>query len=232
MKLNELNNTATAKRALKENFNMPFNTDKMSLTETRAMLRKVRGLINETRSSSSFQQKQTSPSYLKLVFMEQALANAYTGLRAMPQTRIVLENEEVEKSQVVLAAQDMVDSVQKMLEQVSDMLVKEMPALIDSVQSEIGVNEAEQFSAQTTEALGALTASLTQTKTSLQGALNVITGQGGGMASPGAFDGEDSGADDMDLGAEPDLGTEDFGADEMPEEEPEAPVADVGRARR
>ena len=39
----------------------------------------------------------------------------------------------------------MVDSVQKMLEEISDMMVKEMPALGDSVQSEIGVNEAQAF---------------------------------------------------------------------------------------
>lgn len=234
MKLTELNpNVSAAKRALKENYNLPFKLDRMSLSETRSMLQKVRGLMSETRQSPSFYKSQNDPSYLKLVFMEQALATYFGQLRAQPKPRIVLENEEVEKSQVVLAAQDMVDSVQKMLEQVSDMLVKEMPALIDSVQSEIGVNEAEQFSSQTTEALGSLTASLTQTKTALQGALNVITGQGGGMADPGAFDAGDG--EDMDMGDE--FGDEDIeadmGDDMPPEEEPEeAPVAGVGRALR
>lgn len=234
MKLNELNHTATATRVLKENFNMPFQLDKLSLTETRSMLQKVRGLMTETRRSATFYKSQNEPAYLKLMFMEQALAKYFGELRAQPRARIVFENEEVEKSQVVLAAQDMVDSVQKMLEQVSDMLVKEMPALIDSVQSEIGVDEAEQFSSQTTEALGSLTASLTQTKTALQGALNVITGQG----ATGAFD-------DAALGGEEDLGMGDVGAgddldmgagEEFPEpeaEEPEAaPVANVGRTRR
>lgn len=170
--------------------------------------------------------------------MEQALTKSFNTLRSMPKARIVVENEEVEKSQVVLAAQDMVDSVQKMLEQVSDMMVKEMPALIDSVQSEIGVNEAEQFSTQTTEALGSLTASLTQTKTALQGALNVITGQGAALADPAAFDDEASGEfDDMGGEDEMGLGDEDFGGDEgddlPPADDAESePVAGVGRARR
>jgi len=45
-------------------------------------------------------------------------------LRSKSNTRIVIENEEVGKSQVVLA-QDLVDSTQKVLEEVSDMaLVK------------------------------------------------------------------------------------------------------------
>jgi hypothetical protein len=238
MKLNELSQTYTAKRALKEHFQMPFNLDRMTITESRAMLQRVRSLMAETRKSPAFYRSQNDPAYLKLVFMEQALAKYFSELKAKP-TRIVVENEEVEKSQVVLAAQDMVDSVQKMLEQVSDMLVKEMPALIDSVQSEIGVNEAEQFSSQTTEALGSLTAALTQTKTSLQSALNVITGQDMGMGAGGdadaAFGGDEMGGDDMGMGDEmggDDMGMGDeMGGDDM--EEPEvAPVAGVGRARR
>lgn len=233
MKLTELNpKTSAASRALQEHYRLPFKLDKMSLPETRTMLTKVRGLMTETRQSANFYRSQNDPSYLKLVFMEQALSTYARDLKAHPRARIVFENEEVEKSQVVLAAQDMVDSVQKMLEQVSDMLVKEMPALIDSVQSEIGVNEAEQFSSQATEALGALTASLTQAKTALQGALNVVTGQGGGMEDPSAFDGGDD-MGDMDMG-DMDMGGDDMdlGAD-MPDEEPAAePVAGVGRTRR
>jgi hypothetical protein len=233
MKLTELNYSSIniAKKALNEHYKMPFNVDRMTLPETKTMLKKVRGLMAETKQSSTFYRSQSDPSYLKMVFMEQALS---THLASMPRGSIVTENEEVEKSQVVLAAQDMVDSVQKMLEQVSDMLVKEMPALIDSVQSEIGVNEAEQFSSQTTEALGSLTAALTQTKTSLQSALNVITGQG----DMGAFDDESMGdEEDMgmdDVGAEDDMGGEgDFGGDaDFPEEPESAPVAPVGRSLR
>lgn len=229
MKLNELSSKkAPAARALKEHYAMPFDLSKMSLIESRNMLQKVRGLITEARQSATFYKSQHDTSYLKLVFMEQALSSTYNDLRARPTTRVVLENEAVEKSQVVLAAQDMVDSVQKMLEQVSDMLVKEMPALIDSVQSEIGVNEAEQFSSQTTEALGSLTASLTQTKTALQGALNVITGQGGGLAVPGAFDSESDTVDMEEPAPEDDLELDDI--EEPEQEEPE--LNNIGRNRR
>jgi len=239
MKLTEFDNktSSSATRALKENYSLPFNTKRMTITETRAMLSKVRGLITETKSSNEFYKSQTSPSYMKLVFMEQALADRFNQLRSMPQPRIVVENEEVEKSQVVLAAQDLVDSIQKMLEEVSDMLVKELPALSSSVESEIGVNEGEQFTSQATEALTSLSAALTQSKASMQGALNSITGQG----SPDAFAGGMGPEADADFGAE--LGDEEMGMDAMdtelpPEEdvsieEPEdAPVAGAGRTKR
>jgi cysteinyl-tRNA synthetase len=239
MKLTEFDNKkiSTAKQALNEHYSLPFNTKRMTVTETKSMLSKVRGLINETKSSTEFYQSQTSPSYMKLVFMEQALADHFNYLQSLPKTRIVVENEEVEKSQVVLAAQDMVDQVQKMVEEVSDMLVKELPALTSGVQSEIGVNESETFSQQVTEALTALQASLTQSKGTLQSALNGITGQGGEMAADNAFGDEapDMSAN-MDMSA--DLagdGEEDFSVDDdisVEEPEEEVPVAGAGRIKR
>ena len=240
MKLTEFDNKkiSTAKQALNEHYSLPFNTKRMTVTETKSMLSKVRGLINETKSSTEFYQSQTSPSYMKLVFMEQALAEHFSYLQSLPKTRIVVENEEVEKSQVVLAAQDMVDQVQKMVEEVSDMLVKELPALTSGVQSEIGVNESESFNQQVTEALTALQASLTQSKGTLQSALNGITGQGGDMAADNAFGDEaPEMSADMDMSADmaAPAGGEDFSVDDdisVEEPEEEVPVAGAGRLKR
>ena len=241
MKLTEFDNKkiSTAKQALNEHYSLPFNTKRMTVTETRSMLSKVRGLINETKSSTEFYQSQTSPSYMKLVFMEQALADHFNYLQSLPKTRIVVENEEVEKSQVVLAAQDMVDQVQKMVEEVSDMLVKELPALTSGVQSEIGVNESETFNQQVTEALTSVQAALTQSKGTMQSALNGITGQGGDMmnSADDAF-GDDSGDMSADMDMSADLagdGEEDFSVDDdISVEEPaeEVPVAGAGRVKR
>ena len=240
MKLTEFNAkpTTVAKQALKEHFNTSFNVEKLGLYETKNMLKKVKGLMSEAKNKSMSGEQ--NPAYLKLVFMEQALNHHYGDLRTMPMynPRIVVENEEVEKSQVVLAAQEMVDSMQKMIEQVSDMLVKELPAVVDGVNSEFGTSEGEQFSSQVTEALTSLQAALTQSKTGLTGALGVVTGQGGGF-------GMDAGGMDNGMGADPmaggemgpDLGGEEMGADAMaepdiPAEEPEEPMPAVGRTKR
>ena len=125
----------------------------------------------------------------------------------------------------------MIDTIQKMVEQISDMLVKELPAVVDGVNSEIGTVEGEQFNGKVSEALASLQAALTEAKTGLQGALGIITGQAS----------TDFGAPD-DMGLEgPDLMEPEFGAEmpepdmsaEMPDEEPEEePVAGVGRQKR
>lgn len=179
MELNELNGKNVARRALKESFSYNFDTSRMNKSQTRTMLSKVRGLISESRMSHDFHRNQTNPTHMKLVFMEQALSSHINYLNSLPKPRIVVENEEVEKSQVILAAQDMVDSVQKMVEEVSDMLVKELPALSDSIESEIGVQESEQFNSQVSQALASLNSSLQETQATLKSALNSITGKGG-----------------------------------------------------
>ena len=230
MKLNDLAKKNIAPKALKENFSMKFDVHGLDRAKTRTMLTKVTTLIKESKKSSDFYKTQNNPTYLKLVFMEQALSQHLKVARA---PRIVVENTEVEKSQVILAAQDMVDSVQKMYEDVNDMLVKELPALTDSVQSEIGVTESTSFNQTASAALTGLNAALQQAKIGLQSALGGLTGQGATDAFAPA---PDAGAEetlDMDLDADQDMGGEELPpAPEVDSEEEEMPLSGAGRAKR
>ena len=242
MKLTELNNNrrSYSTRVLNEQYETSFNVGNMSMSSTRTMLQKVRGLMNESRQSPDYHNSQTSPSYMKLVFMEQALAEHFNELRLQPQPKIMVENEEVEKSQVVLAAQDMVDQVHKMLEDVGQMQVKELPALVSSIESEIGVNESQTYNDQVSGQLDTLSASLKEASTALKNALNGLTGQ----AVDAAFDaGADMGAEagmdaGMDAGMaageeEADMEMGDIPPPAAPPEAPEMPPSGgVGRAKR
>lgn len=232
MKLTEFNMkpSTVSKKALKEHFNTTVNFDSLGLYDTTRMLRKVKGLMTEIKSSEKSFASERSPAYMKLMFMEQALVHHYGELKALPiyNQRIVVENEEVEKSQVVLAAKEMIDELQKMIENVSDMLVKELPAVVDGVNAEIGTTEGEQFNTQTSEALTSLQAALSQSKITLQSALGVITGQGGA-----GFGGDMGG--DMGMPEEP--MDDEMGMDaelpELPEEPPEEePTSGLGRSTR
>lgn len=228
MKLSELSPSRkkVSQRALKENYKFNLDIDRMSMDNTSTMLKKVRGLINETKKSGKLNENQTKPSYMKLIFMEQALSQHLSDLRRQHQYRIMVENEEVEEAQVTLAAQEMVDSVQKMIEQVSDMLVKELPALVNSIKDE---NSAEQFNQQASQSLKSLQDALTQGKSGLENAQNAAMGKGGNAFAMGNGDEQpDMGGDEM-----PDTG-DDMGDEmpEMPEEPSEEPAANVGRSKR
>jgi len=236
MKLNDLETKKYASRALKENFDYDFNPSKLTKNATQTMLAKVKKVIAETRQSPDFNQKQTNNSYLKLLFMEQALKDHYRELLTKHKARIVVENEEVEKSQVILAAQDMVDSIQKMLEDVGQMQVKELPALVSSIESEMDAQKAQTFNDSVSQQLTTLSEALKASYDGVKGSLNALTGMGGDAMA--AFDtGADAAAD---LGAEAgaEMGTDmasgvDAMAPEAPEEEPEPmPVAGAGRPKR
>ena len=150
-----------------------------------------------------------------------------------------LRESEIQQAQVVLAAQDMVDRVQKMLEDTTEMQFKELPALVDSIKNEVGVDQAAQFNADAAAALSGLVQNLQASKGQLEAALGVVTGTGGGAVVPGAEMGADMGAEmGADLGA--DLGAEagldaaaaDAGAELEPEPEATTPAASLGRGRR
>jgi hypothetical protein len=201
--------TALTKKALKEHFEVNLDLNKMNQKKTRSMLNRVTGLLKEARRSGSA--AQTSPSYLKLVMMEQMLSNHYQDIRV--QTSIVVENEEVEKSQVILAAQDLVDQIQKMIEQVSKMNAEELPAVVNGISNEIGTSESETYNQSTSQALTTLLQSLSSAKSDLTSNLGQITGAESAEA-PDAFD---AGLEDGEMDA--DLGMGDETAMDVPEPE-------------
>lgn len=148
-----------------------------------------------------------------------------------------LTESEVQQAQVVLAAQDMVDKMQGMLEDVSELQFKELPALVDSIKNQVGIEQATQFNGDASAALSGLMQNLQGAKQQMDQALGVVTGTTPApvdAAAAGAMAGAEAGADmGADVGAE--LGAEagdDLGAvDDLDAEEPPAGAA-LGRARR
>jgi len=136
----------------------------------------------------------------------------------------MMEGTEVDAAQVVLAAQDMVDQVQKMIENMTDLKVKELPALVDGIKGEQGVDAAGQFQSAVDSALQGLIDALGGAKSELEGAVGVITGEE--MSVPGA--------DDMGMEPEMDMDAELPPAPEMdmePAEEPGDELSNLGRER-
>jgi hypothetical protein len=138
----------------------------------------------------------------------------------------------------------MVDKMQSMLEDTTEMQFKELPALVDSIRNQIGIEQATQFNSDVTAALQGLVQNLQGSKQQLETALGVVTGQPAPLdtsmaasgvpgAAPAPVPGAEAGADvGAEMGAE--MGA-DIGADvgaEMGAEEPAPAGAALGRARR
>jgi hypothetical protein len=145
--------------------------------------------------------------------------------------RIMREQSELQQAQVVLAAQDMIDRLQGMLEDISEMQFKDLPALADSIKSDMGVEQSTQFQSAASTAFTNLLQAVQAGKTELESAQGTLTGQApvvpGQDAMPGAMPAAAAGAGG-DIEADLDLDVN------LPPEEPEtqAPAASLGRERR
>lgn len=116
----------------------------------------------------------------------------------------MLRESEVQQAQVVLAAQDMVDKMQSMLEDTTELQFKELPALVDSIKNQVGIDQAQQFNSDVTAALTGLVQNLQAAKAQLDQALGVVTGTAA-PAAPGMDAAAAAGADlGADIGAEVD----------------------------
>lgn len=226
--LQENKKTKLVKRALREHYEISMDFDGLSLEKTQRLLGKTRDLLKQSRTGSAQHESHNNSAYLKLVMVEQALSDRLSDLRNP--ARIVVENEEVQKSQVILAAQDMIDSLQKMLEEISKMNVEELNAVVVGMKNEFGTEVGDQFSQAASQALMALQEATTTAKGSLTSALGQVTGETTGMPDAGG----ELGAPAPDIGGElgGDLGAEP--APELPEPEPaeEPEPEDLGGAGR
>ena len=306
MKLNELAVTRPTRQIAKvfeSHFDQRVQFDSLNRKQLHNMYRQVRGMLGEVRSGPARHTSEKNPAYLKLMMMEQALAekiyedetaqqNPQTGTSGSPginpqqtaammaqqkQAKIKqmetelqtkkdevtdLQNQlnkekttvtamewrrraaghgyylsegEVQQAQVVLAAQDMVDKMQDMIEDSTEMQFKELPALVDSIKNQIGQEQAAQFNTDAPAALSGLVQNLQGSKQQLEQALGVVTGQG-----PVAMPGADAGmmpptpGGDMGLAGPPPEGEEELDVEVAEPIDPgaPAPAAALGRGRR
>ena len=155
---------------------------------------------------------------------QQALNNP--TMAESSKARRLREASEIQQAQVVLASQDMVDQVQKMIEQVTSMQFKDLPALVDQIKNEVGIDQAGQFNNDANAALGGLVQNLQGSKQQLEQALGVVTGQapqipgqdiGGELPPPAEEVPAELPAPDIDAEMDANLGT---------------PKASLGRGRR
>lgn len=305
MKLNELNFPSQSNRiarVMENQLGLEIKLDTLTEFQTQHMLRRVRARINEARAVPSFHNSEQSPSYLKLVMLEQVLQarleeqipatpSPSTGMNPAPkpgqpatgvvnpaqsaakmkmadqerkkqiqdaikakqkelqdlqrqlsappspvtamEARRWLKENEVQQAQVVLAAQDMIDRVQKMTEQISEMQFKDLPALTASIKNDMGTEQATAFNQQASAALSQLLAAVQEGRTQLESAQSAITGQQ--PIVPGeeeaAAAGAEAGAEAGAAGAEADALSAELGA-ELGAEEGSEEEASLGRERR
>ena len=227
MKLQELDaphQTKQTAKVFESYFGQKVSFDSIPTNQAYSMLSKVRELIKEHRRQPEFHYSEHNPAYLKLIVLEQGLVQCL---------RKTLKESEIQQAQVVLAAQDIVDQMQKMIEQVTSLQFKDLPALVEQIKNEVGVDQSAQFNNDATAALAGLVQNLQASKQQMEGAVGVVTGQGAPTV-PGLDN--DMNADmsaELDSGMEPDMDSQDDSSDlEASLTGSETSKSALGRAKR
>lgn len=233
MKLTELNESKASKiasRALKEHYNISYDLNKLDFRTTKSMLDKVRTLLKDARTTSKIHESHKNSSYLKLLMMEQMLSSHYADLNVKP--TIVVEDETVTSAANVMAAENMIQELQKMVERVSDMRVKDLAAIEEQMrQTEQSAQGADQFSQAASDALSQLQDAIAQAKASIVGAQDVLLGRAAasgfdaaGAAAP-VSDQPEIGAPEAELGADTEM-------PELPAPDEDEELGGAGREMR
>jgi hypothetical protein len=134
----------------KDNFN--------ATTEKRANLAKTLGGMKESRNAGAI------------------LKKIAEGMTLRTKAGRYLSESEVQQAQVILAAQDMVDRMQGMLEDVTSMQFKDLPALSGSIQTTIGTTEAQAFNNAAGQSFGVLVDAIQAAKVEMEAAQGTLTG--------------------------------------------------------
>ena len=230
MRLQELGSRATAKRINKINesrFGFGIDYNKLTVGKAQQLSRALGENLNQLRRSFGVHTAEKNPKYMELLMVRE-------GLNRWVEEHRQLTESEMGKSEAILAAKDMVDSIQDMIEDVSKMQNEQMPALIDTIRDQIGSEQADSFKGAVGSVLSNILQQLTGAREQTDNAARNLAGEGTpdmGMGGAGmdGMGGEMPGAAPA-MGEPSDL---DMGGDEFAATDAAAGgEADLGREKR
>lgn len=203
MNLNQLSPSKVKRinKLLESRFGFEINYNKLSLPKAIRLSTALTESLNNIRRSYGAHAAEKNPKYMEMLLVKESL-NDWINHQ-----EVLLEGE-LETAEVVLAAKDMVDSVQDMITDASKMQNEELPPLLDSIRDQVGTAEADAFESTVTSALQALMEALKAARDALDSGARVLAGEQQPMTGQGGVPGAGMG----DMG------------DEMPPEMPEEPT--------
>lgn len=209
MKLTDMQKKPSYKelnKVTESRFGVSIDYDNLTVAQARKMRSKIDETISKIRSSSAIHKSEKSPKYLEMLMVRESLNSWIKEKRHLAES-------EMAQAQVMLAAKDMVDTVQDMIEKVGKLQNEQLPALGDAIRDSIGAAQADTYKSTVGGVLGSLVQQLNQARDQLDQQARGLSGEEvPDMAMPEA--GADAGMGGEDLGLPTDGGEEfDLGAE-------------------
>ena len=189
MNLKELapKTTKRLNKVMESRFGFSIDYDNLTYAKAQRLSHSISESLNSIRRTHGAHTAEKNPKYMEMLMVKE-------GLTAWLNQQHLMEGE-LETAEAVLAAKDMVDSVQDMITDASKMLNEQLPPLLDTIRDQIGPQQADQFK-------GTVSAALQELMTSLNGARDALDQGARGLA------GEQVAPAPMDLGTPAPAGDE------------------------
>jgi hypothetical protein len=143
MKLSEMSTPSTKKinKFMESRFGFAIDYSKMTVKKAQILSNTIEENLTKIRHSSALHTAEKNPRYMEMITVQE---NLNRWLNNKSQFRRLNEGE-VGNAEVLLAAKDLVDSVQDIIEKVSKMQNVQLPQLLDSIRDQVGSAQADSF---------------------------------------------------------------------------------------
>jgi hypothetical protein len=232
MKLTEIGVSSTKKfnKVMESRFGFAIDYNNLTREKAQRLVTAFTESLDSIKRSHGIHTAEKNPRYMELLMVREGLSRWLVS--DTPSTKVeqvVVTESETAKSEAILAARDIVDSMQDMMERVGKMQNEQMPALLDAIRDQIGMEQADTFKASVAPMLDTLAQSLQQSREGADQAARALAGEQVAptdMAMPGA-----------EVAGELPAPTSDFDSDETADEFAATDAAaggdeEIGRERR
>lgn len=194
MKLAEMATTSAKKinKVMESRFGFALDFNKMTVEKAERLSETISANLDKIRHSVNVHTAERNPRYMELLTVRESLS------AWLQENRRQLTEGEVSNAEVLLAAKDMVDSVQDAIEKVGKMQNEQLPQLLDSIRDQIGSEQADGFKNAVGETLATLMTNLQQAREGVDTGVRILSGEQ--VDSPMDLGGA------LDMGADQDAG--------------------------
>ena len=227
MRLTEMGVKPSAKKinkVMESRFGVKIDYDNLNFPKAFVLAQGLTENLDKIRHSHGVHVAEKNSKYMELLMVREGLHRWMVENKQ----QLVMESE-MGKSQAILAAKDMVDSIQDMLEEVSKMQNEQMPALLDTIRDQIGMEQADAFKAAVEPLLANMVQQLSSSRSTADDAARALAGEQ--VAQPMGMGAAPGGP--MPSGPMPDANmTSDLDADNFSATDAAAGPNVVGREKR
>ena len=176
MRLSEMTNQPRANKinkVVESRFGFKIDYDNMTFKKAFNVVQGLNETLNKVKRTHGIHVAEQNPQYMEMFMVREAL----NRWMVQNQQQLITESE-MAKAEATLAAKDMVDSIQDMLEKIGKMQNEQLPALLDTIRDQIGEQQAEAFRGSVTPLLQQLWQQLSDGRGQADNAARALTGEG------------------------------------------------------